>query len=131
MPHLNKQGEKCEECGHETCPYCNLGCHNTDCNRHMRPIDKCYNAFLISSSDTNREWERVREEWNGAIYEIGIDTFPNGEPNYSETASKIADWWLNKLQEELTRERETAYKQGVRDGKKDILDAMRKMVETL
>lgn len=120
-PHLNKQEEKCEECGHETCPHCNLGCHNTDCNRHMRPIDKCYNAFLISSSDTNREWA-IRKEWNKFLRE---------NPTYTFGSNKVRDWWLNKLQEELTRERETAYKQGVRDGKKDILDAMRKMVETL
>lgn len=52
----------------------------------------------------NKQEEKIREEWNEAIYEIGIDTFPNGEPSYSTTADKIADWWLNKLQEELTRE---------------------------
>ena len=96
MPHLNKQGEKCEECGHETCPYCNLGCHNTDCNRHMRPIDKCYNAFLISSSNTNREWEERFDE------KFGTFILGSGKGHTIATEHNIKSF----IQEELTRERE-------------------------
>lgn len=122
MPHLNKQEESAnylhvDENAIE-CAHCKPESGYLDAEKEYGI--KC-NCKCHLSSDTNREWA-IRKEWNKFLRE---------NPTYTFGSNKVRDWWLNKLQEELTRERETAYKQGVRDGKKDILDAMRKMVETL
>lgn len=48
----NKQDtnkERCEDCNHEICPHCKLGCHNPDCNSHFRPAKVCYDNFMKST----------------------------------------------------------------------------------
>ena len=57
----------------------------------------------------NKQEEKIREEWlNSDFVEMIADNFATLQ---NDDPIDIVDWWLNKLQEELTREREALIKE--------------------
>jgi hypothetical protein len=47
---------------------------------------------------TQQEKDKIREEYNmDGVYEISINTFPNGEVSYEGLADSICDYWLSKI----------------------------------
>ncbi len=65
--YISNNKEKCKACGHEICPKCKNGCHNTDCEAMARPFKSCFD-LLKPAPQQEGEKEIVYHTFKGKEY---------------------------------------------------------------